>query len=864
MRNPFRNVELKINSHWKAKLATLGYFIAVFIYLELALHFVIFKSVDARIIYPILFAAVSGTILFFISSLFKQTVNRILSIVILSAVVIYFEVQMVYHFVFQGFMPVSQIALGADAVTNYTAQIFHAIGINIVSFLIVLLPLPLTIFLFAKKIIKSYRVKLLQLPLVLVIGGIFLSAVMIILHANNTSPNSAYAVLVDNNTQSKKSVKNLGLAVTTVQEFRGLFMSENYKLVFFETDLNNLNNDGQPRNEGDINFIALSEMTEDEQVRYIDLYLNGVSPTSKNKYTGIAKDYNVISICAEAFSPLLIDKELTPTLYKLSNNGLVFNNFYNSFPNTTTNGEYAFCMGLFPEMSRTKVSSSFSASIGHYLPYCLGNVFNDMGYEAYAFHDYFGNFYSRNITHKNMGYDFYAIGNGLDMDAGIPSSDLEMMEVSVPYYIDSEEPFHAYYMTYSGHYQYNWDNEMSAKNREDVEHLDYSEEVKAYIACNLELEYALSYLMDRLEEAGIADKTMIVLTGDHYPYGLTIEQYNELAGHKVDESFEKYKNSFICYIPGIEKVEVDEYCCSVDILPTVLNLIGAEFDSRLLVGKDVMSDAPHLAVISNQSFITSDFMYDAENGVAKAHDGSKVPQETVDSYCNYVRNMFTLSSAILDTNYYGHVFNVKSEDVDDYGVTYTDIASVYVESAVGFMEENGWMTADSDTEFGANRNEGYINVIDIMYQMAGSPEVVNETEYSDSIIWALENNIIKNIDSTKLTVTNGDLAYSIYNFAKMSGCNTEVVIDDEEYARLSEYLPGLTREELVPIKYCVDNQILYTNVNLDKYYKDYYECATRGYIAVFLQRMYYICNPANTAETDVQETEPETIAETGF
>jgi len=79
------------------------------------------------------------------------------------------------------------------------------------------------------------------------------------------------------------------------------------------------------------------------------------------------------------------------------------------------------------------------------------------------------------------------------------------------------------------------------------------EPVKAYIACNLELEYALEYLMQRLEEAGVADKTCIVLTNDHYPYGLTEDEYNELAGQTLDTTFEKYRNSFICYVPGLSE-----------------------------------------------------------------------------------------------------------------------------------------------------------------------------------------------------------------------------------------------------------------------------------------------------------------------
>ena len=49
---------------------------------------------------------------------------------------------------------------------------------------------------------------------------------------------------------------------------------------------------------------------------------------------------------------------------------------------------------------------------------------------------------------------------------------------------------------------------MSAKNHDAVKDLPYSEPVKAYIACNLELEYAMQDLLQRLENAGIADRTL--------------------------------------------------------------------------------------------------------------------------------------------------------------------------------------------------------------------------------------------------------------------------------------------------------------------------------------------------------------------
>ena len=228
-----------------------------------------------------------------------------------------------------------------------------------------------------------------------------------------------------------------------------------------------------------------------------------------------------------------------------------------------------------------------------------------------------------------------------------------MMEASVDDYINSGEPFHAYYMTFSGHYQYNWENAMSVKNRDAVKDLPYSEPVKAYIACNLELEYALEYLMQRLEEAGAADRTCIVLTNDHYPYGLTEAEYNELAGQTLDTTFEKYRNSFICYVPGLsENIVVDEYCSTADILPTLLNLFGVDYDSRLLAGTDVLSSGIHAVVLSDKSFLTKTFRYDAgTETVIPADENITVSDELAEAYRLYVDSRFQLSGNILNSDY---------------------------------------------------------------------------------------------------------------------------------------------------------------------------------------------------------------------
>ena len=177
------------------------------------------------------------------------------------------------------------------------------------------------------------------------------------------------------------------------------------------------------------------------------------------------------------------------------------------------------------------------------MPFGFGWIFKKLGYSARAYHNHTYTYYHRDETHPNMGYDYKgAKGGGLDVKMTWPESDLEMMEKTIPEYI-GDEKFHTYYMTVSGHMDYNFTgNSMSVKNRDYVKDLNLSEEAQAYLACQKELDLALEYLLAQLEKAGVAEKTVIVLSGDHYPYGLEKDKIDELAGHTVEENFELYKS----------------------------------------------------------------------------------------------------------------------------------------------------------------------------------------------------------------------------------------------------------------------------------------------------------------------------------
>ena len=414
----------------------------------------------------------------------------------------------------------------------------------------------------------------------------------------------------------------------------------------------------------DIDFMTLAENADKKVIKELHTYFANSVPTNKNEYTGMFEGYNLIKLTAEGFSTLALDENVTPTLYKLANSGFVFNNFYNaSWWASTTDGEYAACMGLIPKSGFG--SFRYTGKNKSSLPFSMGNMLTELGYATYGYHNnHQFNYYGRDLSHPNMGYIYKGPGYGFDLRKTWPESDLEMIEATLPDYINSV-PFHAYYMTISGHANYTFTgNSMAARNKALVADLNYSTEAKAYLACQAELDKAIAKLMDELDKAGLLEKTVIVLSGDHYPYALARETINELAGHEVEENFELYKSTLILWSGSMEEpIVIDKPCSAIDIMPTLCNLFGIEYDSRLYIGKDILSDTDPIVVFANRSFITDKVMYNTKTKETIMLTDGELPDKYISNMQKVVNNMFKISAAIVENNYYSYI-----EEFTPYGI----------------------------------------------------------------------------------------------------------------------------------------------------------------------------------------------------
>lgn len=568
--------------------------------------------------------------------------------------------QIVYHFIFGTLYSIAMVSQGGEAMTNFWRELLAAMGDHFPWLIALMVPLALRIFL-RKGLKGELRAKGRIALLVLAVALFALTRAGI--RQTGTEMFSDEDYYRSGEIATNQTTQRFGLLTTIRLELTRHAKTEEQD-YYIPEETQGENPAQEPAevkyNVMDIDFDALNAMTEDKKLLAIDDYCSQISGTNQNEYTGMLKDYNLIVMCAESFSPAAIDKDLTPNLYKLTQQGIIFNNYYNTFPNTTTDGEYALMQGLYPDAGRSKAVSSLYASRNSYLPFTLGNVFQSQrGVESFGYHNYRGSYYGRNESHPNMGYTMKFAGDGMTFTTNWPASDLEMMEQSVDDYI-GKEPFHAYYMTFSGHYKYDTGtNEMAKRNWDQVKDLPYSSNaIKAYLSCNIEFDKAIGYLMERLEQAGVADRTAIVIAGDHFPYGLKDSEYAELIGHDID-GFSKYKSTLIFWVGGLEKnIVVDEYCCNVDVLPTILNLWGFEYDSRLLAGTDVFSDGTHAAVLVDKSFLTDKVWFNASTGEIRYQvPESEIPEGYLENMNQLIATRFSISADILNSAYYNFVFD---------------------------------------------------------------------------------------------------------------------------------------------------------------------------------------------------------------
>ena len=392
--------------------------------------------------------------------------------------------------------------------------------------------------------------------------------------------------------------------------------------------------------------------------------------TDKNEYTGIFEGKNLIIVLMESVNMIAINEKEYPTLYKIYNEGISFRNNYTPRNNCSTgNNEMTAMTSLFT-INNTCTANKYKNNV---YPEAVFNIFNNAGYKTTSYHDYADHYYSRKTIHPNMGSSKYY--NVIDLNIKWKSiyeewpSDVDLIENATPHFID-EEHFMVFLTSVTTHQPYTVSSENGDKHLNEFSSYSYSKPIKRYMSKMKELDKALELLLQKLDEAGKLDDTVIALFADHYPYGLSTKQINEVLDYDVTVNKEVDRTPMVIYNSATPSLKVEKYTSIIDLLPTLLNMFNLEYDPRLYLGNDIMSDNHGLAIFADGSWQDEVGYYNSTSGKFKAIDGMesysdeellKINNEIIakqkmsalaikNNYFNYLGNKFKTYKNITETN----------------------------------------------------------------------------------------------------------------------------------------------------------------------------------------------------------------------
>ena len=615
------------------KINLLNYIVLIFFEAMFALiSFDIYsKSEVLSILIYSLFSSFIMTILMTVGS---EKTNKIFSYIIYFVLCFWFALEAIFKSFLQTFFSLDCFKLSNQAM-GFAGETIKVIVGNIHYLILFFLPFILLI-IFRKKIDLNIKENKKYLYSYIIL--IPLSFLSYRLYINSTKDNKDISLydLYYNTNNIPLSIQKMGvLSSTGLDIYRNIFGFEDKVIeVNYEEENNDEDLFVYEKNNLDLD-LSSNKLNKD-----IKEYIDNNPGTSKNKYTGMFENKNLIFVVAESFSEIGIDKDRTPTLYKLTNNGFIFDNFYVPYYLSTIGGEFQSLTGLYPNYSTlTKWKSGKNS-----FPYGLATVFKEKGYNTYAYHAHDGYFQNRYKYLKALGFDnFKACNMGLNINCNMwPESDIEMIKATTNDYINSDKPFMTYYMTVSGHLDYTKEsNSIVSKNWDLVKNLDYSDKAKSYLATQIELDRAMESLLKELENKGILEDTVIVLLADHYPYGLSLEEINELSSYQRDELFEINHNALIIYNSSMKNTNVTKVGMPIDVLPTIYNLFDIKYDSRLFAGSDLLSNNEGMVILDNLSWITDKGKYNSLNGKYSGDIDSDYINNIIQNKIIFSRNMIT-------------------------------------------------------------------------------------------------------------------------------------------------------------------------------------------------------------------------------
>ena len=454
------------------------------------------------------------------------------------------------------------------------------------------------------------------------------------------------------------SVKQFGITNFGILDVKNYFVpneNSNEDILIDESK-----NKETSRSKDDTKWKDLINRESDVTMNTLNKYFINNDGSDFNDYTGYFKDKNLIVIMLESVNDIIINKEDYPNFYKMYSEGWHWENNYSPRNSCSTgNNEMSGMISLY-SIYNTCTANNFKNNT--YYESIFG-LFNRSNYNTFSAHDYVAHYYDRNTIHTNMGsmkyYDVEDLGISYSSQYKNWASDEDFMTKILDVIKNNDsDNFMAWLTTVSSHQPYYYSSTEGDKYLDLYKDLDLRIDLKRYKSKLKILDNALGILLDGLESQGILDDTVIVMYGDHYPYGLSTSTINTVLDYDTSVDFESERVPFVIYNSKLESKTFKEYTSYINLLPTIANLFGIDYDPRLYVGSDILSDDyKSLVVFADGSWKNEVAYYNASKGTVEYFGDKVYTLEEVQEINQRVDTKMKMSSLAIKNNYFNYLYS---------------------------------------------------------------------------------------------------------------------------------------------------------------------------------------------------------------
>lgn len=528
-------------------------------------------------------------------------------------------------------------------------------------YLFLLLPLIIYIGLCQKYLVKKkveYSRKILGLVVMIMVITHFVS--ILSLHiGNNESSYVSITGLYEEPIYAEKSVREFGLLRYFLRDFQYVILNKESKTINIEEysyrPLYQSNTDVlRKRIFEDKNWISLKNGETNEDLSVIDEKLMERYISPENEYTGIFEGKNLVMMLVESFDYASIDPILTPNLYRLANEGWLFENYFTPKSTCSTgDSELMALVSIYPTPSKC----SYEEFSGNRFKQSLFELFNDSNYYTSSYHDYWDKYYERNTMHQNLGSSEYwdADDLGIDYEEGWPS-DVELIEKGIGKFV-KKDPFFTFLISVSMHVPYDETEGYVSRNLEVIrtKYPGYDEEYQVYLAKAMETDKAIGELIADLKESGQWEDTVLVLFADHKPPTLSNELLIEHSDFtQRDEGSDIFKSPLIIYSADQPAQTFSNLGSTIDLTPTLANLFNLNYDPRMYLGIDMFDDTTnHNVFFQNGDWISDEgYFYSGTSEFFPNNPNTMISDESITEVIERQNHLVKLSQLIFQTDYF--------------------------------------------------------------------------------------------------------------------------------------------------------------------------------------------------------------------